>query len=115
MSSGEDSKAIVKYFSMLSDETRLKIIRCLAKKEMSVSDIHRKVRDVTLSAVSHQLRLMSDIDMVRSARKGRNRYFRLSDKYCWCGLRTSLDYFKKEKRCRHCSDKLNKGFPLLED
>ena len=81
------NKKIIKYFEMLSDETRLKILLAIAKGPATVNEIHESVNDLTLSAVSHQLNAMANLNIVNSVRKGREKYYSLSDEYCWCPLR----------------------------
>ena len=65
-------------FSALADSTRFKILTSLANQELCVFDL-QELCGVSQSAVSHQLRLLRDIDLVRVHRVGQRAYYRLSD------------------------------------
>ena len=85
---------IVQFFSALSDETRIKILKSLMDKKRTVNEIHRHLKDVTLSAVSHQLKYLTILDIVEYKKKGREKIFTLSNKFCWCMLRDAFKHFK---------------------
>jgi DNA-binding transcriptional ArsR family regulator len=103
---------IVKFFEALSDETRLKILVSISEEPLTVNKIHEKVPALTLSAVSHQLKYMSQMHIIESERRGRNKYFRLSHRFCWCILRDAFAYFRGRTRCRGCA-KIEKVGGLL--
>jgi len=66
-------------FSALSDPTRLKILHALTVgKELCVCDL-AVIAGLSVSAVSHQLRLLRDRDLVHARRDGRMVYYSLSD------------------------------------
>lgn len=66
-------------FSALADPTRLKILHALKlTPELCVCDL-AVVADLSVSAVSHQLRLLRDRDLVRARRDGRIVYYSLAD------------------------------------
>ena len=65
-------------FSALADSTRFKILAALAHGELCVCDLQELCR-VSQSAISHQLRLLRDLDLVRARRAGQRAYYRLSD------------------------------------
>jgi len=68
-------------FSALSDPTRLKILHALrVTKELCVCDL-AVLADLSVSAVSHQLRLLRDRDLVRARRDGRMVYYSLVDQH----------------------------------
>jgi ArsR family transcriptional regulator len=97
---------IMRFFSTLADETRLKILVSLSKGPLTVNQIHHELGEntLTLSAISHQLKLMSNLDIVAFEKKGRNKFYSLSNKYCWCILKQAFDYFKERKPCPHCAN-----------
>jgi len=74
----EVRKKVAETLGVLSDETRLKILETLAKKEHYVSELAKKVSS-THSATSHQLRVLRQADLVRAHRRGKRVYYRLSD------------------------------------
>lgn len=65
-------------FKLMGDPTRLKIILALRGGEMCVCDIAAFVR-LSESAVSHQLRRLKDLALVRSRREGQILYYSLDD------------------------------------
>ena len=65
-------------FKSLSDFTRLKILLALAEEELCVCDI-AALTDVSVSAISHQLRLLKNNRLVTYKKKGKMVYYSLDD------------------------------------
>jgi DNA-binding transcriptional ArsR family regulator len=65
-------------FAALGDPTRLKIIFVLFKEELCVCDIAHLL-GVTSSAVSHQLRILRNLRLVKYRKEGRVAYYSLDD------------------------------------
>ena len=61
---GEILTSLVRFFSIFSDGTRLRILSALAISEMCVTDISR-VLVINQTTVSHQLRFLKDAGMRR--------------------------------------------------
>ena len=103
------NREVMQFFASLADETRLKIILSIAEKPRSVNEIHNFVgKDkMTLSAISHQLKTLSDTGIIFSIKKGKEKYFELSDKFCWCVLRDAFSQFnsKLKIKCKKCGNK----------
>lgn len=78
-------------FSALSDPTRLKIISVLLEGEMNVGDIAAKLQ-MTESAVSHQLRGLRQLRLVRARKNGRQVYYSLDDDHIAKLYRLGLDH-----------------------
>jgi DNA-binding transcriptional ArsR family regulator len=78
-------------FSALSDPTRLKIISVLLECEMNVGDIAAKLQ-MSESAVSHQLRGLRQLRLVRARKKGRQVYYALDDDHIAKLYRLGLDH-----------------------
>ena len=93
-------KQTTKFFSTLADETRLKILLSLSEKPKQVNDIHNSLdkENITLSAVSHQLKYLSDLDIIIYEKKGKGKIFKLSNHFCWCILRDVLNHFKEGRK-----------------
>ena len=95
---------IIEIFNTLADDTRLKIILNLTNNELNVTQIHQKVNDnnnLTLSAISHQLKQLSNLKLVTSKKIGKNKFFKLSDNFCWCLIKSAQDHIQK-KGCNKC-------------
>lgn len=67
-------------FSVMADPTRLRIIASLRQHEMCVCDLAAVVGQ-SESAVSHQLRVLREQNLVRSRKDGRRKYYALDDEH----------------------------------
>lgn len=96
---------MIRFFSTLADETRLTILLSLTEGKKTVNEIHEAVgkEKLTLSAVSHQLKDMANMDMIVFKRQGRNKIFQLSNGFCWCILKDAFKHFHDEKKCPACT------------
>ena len=65
---------------MLGDITRLKICLALSHQELCVSDI-AALLGLTDSAVSHQLRIMKTMRLVKYRKEGKMTYYMLDDEH----------------------------------
>jgi len=70
--------AMAERFKALADPTRLMILTLLFNGERGVGDIADHLA-VSQSAVSHQLRLLRSLDIVRYRKEGREVYYDLAD------------------------------------
>lgn len=68
------------FFKLLGDTTRIKILHSLFIAEMCVYDI-ASLLSVSRSAVSHQLRILRQANVVRTRREGKTVFYRLSDRH----------------------------------
>jgi ArsR family transcriptional regulator, lead/cadmium/zinc/bismuth-responsive transcriptional repressor len=67
-------------FKVLGDPTRMKIVTALKVVEMCVCDLAAFL-GITESAVSHQLRRMRDLSLVKKRREGQVIYYSLDDQH----------------------------------
>lgn len=68
-------------FSAFADPTRLRILHSLnVTEELCVCDL-AALTDLSVSAVSHQLRLLRDRELVHARRDGRMVYYSLADEH----------------------------------
>lgn len=67
-------------FGALSDPTRLRIIAVLAIRELCVCDLAAAL-GMSQSAVSHQLRNLRQLGLVKAQRQGRRAYYALDDEH----------------------------------
>ena len=65
-------------FKAFADSTRIKILYLLFEEEHCVGDIASDV-GVSQSAISHQLKLLKQIKLVKSRREGKTIYYALAD------------------------------------
>jgi ArsR family transcriptional regulator, lead/cadmium/zinc/bismuth-responsive transcriptional repressor len=67
-------------FKVLGDQTRLKIVLALSKQELCVLDI-ATVIGTSESAVSHQLRLLKSLRLVKQRKDGKMVFYSLDDEH----------------------------------
>lgn len=72
--------ALADTFKTLGDPTRVRILDALSKAELCVCDI-ATLLGLTESAVSHQLRVLRHVRLVRSRREGRMVFYTLADQH----------------------------------
>ncbi len=83
---------VSRLFSALSDPTRLKILHALTvTKELCVCDL-AALAELSVSAVSHQLRLLRDRDLVHARRDGRMVYYSLADDHVATLMGTGIEH-----------------------
>jgi ArsR family transcriptional regulator len=80
-------------FSALADPTRVRIISLLLDGDVCVHDI-QKALGMTQSAVSHQLRLLRDLRVVRARRDGRHIFYALDDMHVRILYLQSLEHIR---------------------
>jgi ArsR family transcriptional regulator len=66
------------FFKILGDSTRAKIIWALDESELCVCDL-AVLLNMTKSAISHQLRLLRQQNLVKNRREGKVVYYTLAD------------------------------------
>lgn len=71
---------LVEIFKALSDNTRTKILLALKDNELCVCDISH-VLGLSLSAISHQLRILRGLRLVKYRDEGRMVFYSLADKH----------------------------------
>lgn len=84
---------LASFFKALSDPTRVRIIGALAAGELCVSDLALDL-GMTQSAISHQLRLLRELRLVRSRKEGRQVYYALDDDHIADLYRQGLDHVR---------------------
>jgi len=75
----------------MSDPSRLKILYCVSQGDVCVCDLSA-VLGMNVSAVSHQLRLLRTLNLVKPRRDGRIVYYSLSDEHVGELMRMGLEH-----------------------
>ena len=83
-------------FKMFADPTRVKILHILENKEMCVNDL-ADMLEVTKSAVSHQLKSLKLLNLVKYRRDGQNLYYTIADEHVEKILSTGLEHLFEEQ------------------
>lgn len=97
MAERSDSEALTYLadtFQMLANPTRLQIVDALARRELCVCDLAAVV-GASQSAVSHHLRQLRQMKIVRYRRDGRMAYYRLDDGHIEEIFRTGLAHVEE--------------------
>ena len=75
---GEILEGLVGFFSVFADSTRIRILSALAITELCVTDISR-VLDINQTTVSHQLRFLKNVGIVKNNRCGKVIFYSLKN------------------------------------
>ncbi|MDY7030978.1 MAG: metalloregulator ArsR/SmtB family transcription factor [Thermodesulfobacteriota bacterium] len=89
-----DLDRLVLVYKALGDPTRLKMAMALNRGEMCVCDL-AALLDISESAVSHQLRRLKDLSLVKNRRDGQVLYYSLDDEHVADLIQIGLDYVKE--------------------
>jgi len=79
-------------FKVLGDETRTKVLFLLAQQELCVCDL-AAVLEMSLPAVSHHLRLLKALRLVKYRRDGKMVYYSLDDEHILNLIREAQAHF----------------------
>ena len=87
----EVAATLAAMFRALSDPTRVRIVALLAQAELCVCDLAAAL-SMEQSAVSHQLRTLRDLRLVRWRREGRQVFYTLDDEHVADLFRRGLEH-----------------------
>lgn len=76
----ENIRETVSLFKIFSDFTRLRIIELLVQGEYCVQDISDTL-ETSQSAISHQLKLLRDLNVVKTRKQGKQVFYSLQDEH----------------------------------
>lgn len=82
---------VAEIFKAFGDSTRVQILFVLAQQEACVNDIAQAI-GLSQSAVSHQLRLLKQMHIVKFRREGKNLWYSLADDHVRTILHTGLEH-----------------------
>lgn len=80
MKSAAAVSALAETFKILGDPTRIKIAFALSKEELCVCDI-ANLLGVSQSAVSHSLRVLRQMKLVKFRKEGKTAFYSLDDEH----------------------------------
>lgn len=84
-------EAIAELFKGFADTTRVQILSLLARQELCVTEIAEKV-EISQSAISHQLRLLKQMHLIKFRREGKNILYSLADDHVLTILEMGLEH-----------------------
>ena len=89
--SEEEKRKLAATFKALADPTRLSLLHVLMHGDMNVTDLARNVgHEDSVSAVSHHLRILRSLDVVRDRRDGKQVIYSIHDDHIASILEQSL-------------------------
>ena len=91
----DDVTDLVETFRALGDPTRVRILDALSHGELCVCDLAAVLR-VSQSAVSHQLRLLRGLRLVRPRREGRVVFYALDDQHIMSIFKQTLQHVEEQ-------------------
>lgn len=83
-------------FKLFGDATRIKILFSLFESEMCVCAI-AELLGMTQSAISHQLKILKDANLVKNRREGKTIYYFLSDDHVRTIVAQGFDHLIEER------------------
>lgn len=90
----EELQDLADFFKVFGDSTRLKILYVLLCSEMCVYDIANMLK-MSQSAISHQLRVLKQMDLVKNRREGKTIFYSLADSHIVTILSQGLDHIEE--------------------
>src|SRR6266851_2889063 len=88
--------ALAETFKVLGDTTRVRILDALSQTELCVQDL-ADVLGLTQSAVSHQLRLLRSMRLVRTRRDGRHIFYTVDDDHIAKLFKQGLEHVQERR------------------
>ena len=83
------------FFKIFGDHTRLRVLNLLSEKACCVGEIAENL-GMEQSAISHQLKVLKNHDLVRTKQEGKQIYYMLSDDHIMKIFKTGLEHIEEE-------------------
>ncbi|MBQ1547740.1 MAG: helix-turn-helix transcriptional regulator [Lachnospiraceae bacterium] len=90
----EELYDLAELFKIFGDSTRIRILYALLNGEKAVSEISDEM-NMTVSAISHQLRILKGSKLVRARRDGKNMYYSLDDDHVSEIIKLGLEHVEE--------------------
>ena len=87
----ETLRELANFFKVFGDVTRIKILCVLFQAELCVCDL-AEVVGMTQSAVSHQLRTLKQMKLVKNRREGKTVFYSLADGHIQSILNQGMEH-----------------------
>ena len=87
----ENLEQIAELFKAFADPSRVHILSLLAQRELCVGDIAQGM-EITQSAISHQLRILKQMHLIKFRREGKNILYSLADDHVRTILQMGLEH-----------------------
>ena len=87
----ETMEQIAELFKGFADPTRVHILSLLSQQERCVTEIAEEVQ-LSQSAISHQLRILKQMHLIKYRRDGKNLWYSLADDHVKTILQMGLEH-----------------------
>ncbi|MEY8338992.1 metalloregulator ArsR/SmtB family transcription factor [Lachnospiraceae bacterium 62-35] len=94
MPAEEELEDLADFFRVFADITRIKILYLLSQSEMCVCDI-ASLLNMGQSAISHQLRFLKQMRLVKYRREGKTVFYSLSDSHIQTILAQGMEHVEE--------------------
>lgn len=91
MPTEEMMQDLAEFYKVFGDLTRIKILCILFQSELCVCDL-AEVTGMTQSAISHQLRVLKQMKLVKNRREGKIVYYSLADGHIQSILNQGMEH-----------------------
>lgn len=85
---------LAELYKIFGDSTRIRILYALFEKEMCVNDISEEL-GMTMSAISHQLRILKHARLVKYRKEGKAVFYTLSDDHVKSIIEMGLEHISE--------------------
>ena len=87
--------SLADFYKIFGDSTRIRILFVLYDTELCVCDI-AELLGMTVSAISHQLRILKQARLVKFRRAGKTVFYSLADAHVGSVIETALEHIKEK-------------------
>ncbi len=91
----EHIQSLSDFYKVMGDQTRLKLLMTLEAGRLCVSDLSCAL-NMSLSAISHQLKVLRTAKLVKTTKIGKEVYYELDDEHIKDILEKGLEHIKEE-------------------
>lgn len=92
--SKQELQLLSQIFKVFGDETRLRIMDALLQSQLCVCDL-ANLLDMTQSAISHQLKVLRQANLVQADKQGKIVYYSLADDHVKRILEIGLEHLQE--------------------
>lgn len=85
---------LAELFKVFGDTTRARILCCLEVRELYVGEL-AEILDMSVSAVSHQLRVLRNAKLVRGVKEGKEVKYALDDNHVMMIIECGLSHLRE--------------------
>ena len=82
---------LAELYKIFGDSTRIKILYLLFEEEMCVCDIAASL-NMTVSAISHQLRILKGAKLIKFRKEGKSAFYSLADEHVTSILAQGMEH-----------------------